>query len=368
MYYLLLTTYNLLFTTDYVLCTTYHLPLTTYYLLLFRYLQPSGDASPEELSDHRSFLSHISLKLTCRGYVKQEHIGHGPLHVLRRGLVMRRLRFLTAGRCWGEDMLLENADLIDYSQASSAGKCTPCLCALTAHGTPAYQRLPTSACLPALAYQRLPTSACLPAPAYQRLPTSACLPAPAYQRLPTSAAYSAGLPALAYQRLPTSACLPALAYQRLHHFLSWHLTTALTEPPLPPPGPSHHLPPPAACPLTPSAPSHHLQAAAVTYVEVFVLTRDALEAACRENPTSGERLRKSARRMMVQRLVIRYLRSSSGTEVKSFLSREQLSQELPVVDLSLESKARRLAPPNTYVPLIASHQRALTAHYLRVAT
>ena len=41
----------------------------------------------------------------------------------------------------------------------------------------------------------------------------------------------------------------------------------------------------------------------MTYLEVFTLDRPSLEAVCRQFPECGKRMRKAARRMLIQRLV-----------------------------------------------------------------
>mmetsp|Transcript_6920 Transcript_6920/g.18182 ORF Transcript_6920/g.18182 Transcript_6920/m.18182 type:complete len:386 (+) Transcript_6920:11-1168(+) len=171
------------------------------------YFKPISSFSNNELLEHRNFLAAVSLKFAPEAYIMSEQLPPGNLYVLRRGLVCRRLRFWTQGTVWGEDMILENVDLIDFAQAT-----------------------------------------------------------------------------------------------------------------------------------------------AVTYVEVFALRREDLEEACRMFPTPAARLHRQARKMLVQRLVIRYLRRATNEDVKSFVPREQLKGgEAPLKDLRLEAKIDLLisADPET---------------------
>jgi len=64
----------------------------------------------------RTFYANIAKNLVIKPYVAQERIPLGFLYILRRGLVVKMWRFLTSGKVWGEDMILDNADLIDHSQ------------------------------------------------------------------------------------------------------------------------------------------------------------------------------------------------------------------------------------------------------------
>jgi len=63
------------------------------------------------------FYANIAKHLTIKPYVAQERIPLGFLYILRRGLVVKMWRFLVKGRVWGEDVILDNPDLIDHSQA-----------------------------------------------------------------------------------------------------------------------------------------------------------------------------------------------------------------------------------------------------------
>ena len=45
---------------------------------------------------HQSFVAAIAMRLITRAFVRQERIGAGNLYILRRGLAVRRWRFLNA--------------------------------------------------------------------------------------------------------------------------------------------------------------------------------------------------------------------------------------------------------------------------------
>lgn len=167
------------------------------------FLAPDPDCDINEMHDHRAFIAKVSQRLTSHCYVATEQLRHGPLYIVKRGLAIRRMKFLSSGDVWGEDMILENPDLVDYSNV-----------------------------------------------------------------------------------------------------------------------------------------------AAVTFVEVFALSRESLQMALNESPISAERLRKRSRRMLVQRLVIRKLREETQTEVSSFVTRDKVKTELPVQDLSLEGKVDLLLHSN----------------------
>ena len=170
----------------------------------------------DNLQEHRAFIAAVSLKFEPEAYIQREQLPQGHLYVLRKGLICRRMRFWTAGTVWGEDMILENVDLIDFAQAT-----------------------------------------------------------------------------------------------------------------------------------------------AVTYIDVFTLSRQNLEDASRMFPTPAARLYRVSRRMMVQRLVIRYLRKQTNQQVKSFVPREQ-AKEAPLKDLNLEAKVDLLLAANEetkvkYEKLIGAH-------------
>lgn len=52
-----------------------------------------------------------------RAYVANERLPVGQLYILRRGLTVKNWRFLGTGHTWGEDIILDNPELIDHSQA-----------------------------------------------------------------------------------------------------------------------------------------------------------------------------------------------------------------------------------------------------------
>ena len=67
--------------------------------------------------EEREFVAELSKKLTLSAYIVNERMPIGQLYILRKGMVVRLWRFLSANSVWGEDMLLENLDLVCHAQA-----------------------------------------------------------------------------------------------------------------------------------------------------------------------------------------------------------------------------------------------------------
>ena len=72
----------------------------------------SGDANDM----HAAFVAAISMKLTMHAYVSQERVPTGILCILRRGLVCRRWAIISKGKVWGDDLILDRPELIDFSE------------------------------------------------------------------------------------------------------------------------------------------------------------------------------------------------------------------------------------------------------------
>jgi len=66
---------------------------------------------------HSSFVAAIAQKLTPSAHVTQERVAGGLLCIVNRGLAIKRYRMFSSGKCWGEDMILDRLELIDYSEA-----------------------------------------------------------------------------------------------------------------------------------------------------------------------------------------------------------------------------------------------------------
>ena len=67
--------------------------------------------------NEREFIACIAMRLSMKAYVTKERLPIGQLYIMRRGMAVKLWRFLTKGRVWGEDMLLDNQELIDHAQA-----------------------------------------------------------------------------------------------------------------------------------------------------------------------------------------------------------------------------------------------------------
>jgi len=63
------------------------------------------------------FIAGLAKQLVIRSFVNSERLPIGQLYVLRRGLVVKMWRFLSIGKVWGEDVIVDNPELIDHSQA-----------------------------------------------------------------------------------------------------------------------------------------------------------------------------------------------------------------------------------------------------------
>lgn len=67
--------------------------------------------------EHEAFIASLAMRLRGSAFVCEERIPGGTLCILRRGLVSRRWRFHGPGRVWGEDCIIERAELRDESAA-----------------------------------------------------------------------------------------------------------------------------------------------------------------------------------------------------------------------------------------------------------
>ena len=74
-----------------------------------------SDSDAERI--HSAFIAALAQKLMPSAHVGQERIAGGLLCIVNRGLAIKRWRFLSPGKAWGEDMILENPAMIDYSEA-----------------------------------------------------------------------------------------------------------------------------------------------------------------------------------------------------------------------------------------------------------
>ena len=67
--------------------------------------------------EEREFIAEIATKLDVSAFVKNERMPIGQLYIIRRGMCVKLWRFLWRNATWGEDMLLDNPNLIDHAQA-----------------------------------------------------------------------------------------------------------------------------------------------------------------------------------------------------------------------------------------------------------
>ena len=59
----------------------------------------------------------IAQKLEQKAFIGQERMAGGLLYIVNRGLAIKNWRCVSRGKVWGEDMILDNVSLIDYSEA-----------------------------------------------------------------------------------------------------------------------------------------------------------------------------------------------------------------------------------------------------------
>ena len=71
----------------------------------------------ETVREGVDFVAALAKSLYIRNFVLEERIPLGQMCILHRGLVVKNWRFLTIKKVWGEDMILENKNLMDHSQA-----------------------------------------------------------------------------------------------------------------------------------------------------------------------------------------------------------------------------------------------------------
>ena len=72
---------------------------------------------PSAAATHASFIASIAQKLEPSSYVTQERVAGGLMCIVARGLAIKRYRFMSAGKVWGEDLILDDPRLVDYSEA-----------------------------------------------------------------------------------------------------------------------------------------------------------------------------------------------------------------------------------------------------------
>ena len=63
------------------------------------------------------FLTTLTARMVLTAYVQTERLPLGRLYIVRKGIACKRWRFYTTGHAWGEDVLLDDAELIDHGQA-----------------------------------------------------------------------------------------------------------------------------------------------------------------------------------------------------------------------------------------------------------
>lgn len=67
--------------------------------------------------EEREFIAELSMKMQVHAYVASERVPIGQLNVLRKGMCVRLWRFLGVNAVWGDDMLLDDLDLVCHAQA-----------------------------------------------------------------------------------------------------------------------------------------------------------------------------------------------------------------------------------------------------------
>eukprot|EP00966_Prymnesium_polylepis_P143900 3321798-Prymnesium_polylepis.1 len=70
-----------------------------------------------ETREELEFIAAIAKNLNIKAFAAGERLPVGQLYVLRKGLCVKLWRFMNAGKVWGEDMILDQPELIDHSQA-----------------------------------------------------------------------------------------------------------------------------------------------------------------------------------------------------------------------------------------------------------
>ena len=73
--------------------------------------------------EEREFIAELSKRLAPSAFINGERMPIGQLYILRKGMVVRLWRFLGTNSVWGEDMLLDNLDLVCHAQAVALAYC-----------------------------------------------------------------------------------------------------------------------------------------------------------------------------------------------------------------------------------------------------
>jgi hypothetical protein len=63
------------------------------------------------------FIASLAKSLVLRNFVAKERLPIGQLYILRRGMCVKMWRFLGNKTVWGEDVIIDNQELIDHAQA-----------------------------------------------------------------------------------------------------------------------------------------------------------------------------------------------------------------------------------------------------------
>ena len=65
----------------------------------------------------QGFITNLATRMKVAAFVKAERLPLGRLYMLRKGMAVKLWRLYLSGRAWGEDILLDDPELIDHAQA-----------------------------------------------------------------------------------------------------------------------------------------------------------------------------------------------------------------------------------------------------------
>lgn len=81
------------------------------------YLRAPWYAVSDAENMHSAFVACVAQKMVACAMIGQERVAGGLLCIVQRGLAIKRWRFISKNKFWGEDMILDQSHLIDYSEA-----------------------------------------------------------------------------------------------------------------------------------------------------------------------------------------------------------------------------------------------------------
>ena len=65
----------------------------------------------------QGFITNLATRMRVSAYVKSERLPLGRLYIMRKGMAVKLWKLYVSSRAWGEDILLDDPELVDHAQA-----------------------------------------------------------------------------------------------------------------------------------------------------------------------------------------------------------------------------------------------------------